>query len=123
MLNKEMTNEELKYKIVKIIQGVPFWENPLGWFGINERAAEKLADALIERGLTFDRNTAVLAERMDAKTLICKAQRYDEMKHRAEVAEKALEILNGYECISNPIRYYMKQAEKENEEKKSEKRP
>lgn len=37
----------------------------------------------------------------------------DEYKHRAEVAERALEILNDYECLSNPIRYYMKQAEKE----------
>lgn len=37
----------------------------------------------------------------------------DEYKHRAEVAERALEILDDYECLSNSIRYYMKQAEKE----------
>lgn len=39
-------------------------------------------------------------------------------EHRAEVAERALEILNDYECLSNPIRYYMKQAEKELQEEK-----
>lgn len=38
---------------------------------------------------------------------------FEEQKYWREVAERALEILNDYECISNPIRYYMKQAEKE----------
>lgn len=41
---------------------------------------------------------------------------FEEQKYWREVAERALEILNDYECISNPIRYYMKQAEKELEE-------
>lgn len=36
-----------------------------------------------------------------------------EAEHRAKVAERALEILNDYECISNSIEYYMEQAEKE----------
>ena len=46
---------------------------------------------------------------------------FEEQKYWREVAERALEILNDYECISNPIRYYMKQAEKElSEEKENE---
>lgn len=52
------------------------------------------ADALIAAGLTFDKTMAVLAERENCKTLIQKAQYYDQMKHRAEVAELAL--LNVY---------------------------
>ena len=52
------------------------------------------ADALISAGLTFDKTMAVLAERENCKTLIQKAQYYDQMKHRAEVAELAL--LNVY---------------------------
>lgn len=46
------------------------------------------ADALIAAGLTFDKTMAVLAERENCKTLIQKAQYYDQMKHRAEVEEK-----------------------------------
>ena len=43
---------------------------------------------------------------------------FEEQKYWREVAERALEILNDYECLSNPIRYYMKQAEKELQEEK-----
>ena len=136
-----MSNEELKYKIVKTIRGVALWETPSDWFGINERVAEKLADALIERGLAFDENTAVLAERTDAKTLMCKAQRYDEMKRRVEVAERALRnALNNDTCYfcnekihcrcehrdwgsDECIKSLLQQAEKELAEEKSEKRP
>lgn len=52
------------------------------------------ADALLAAGLTFDKTMAVWAERENCKTLIQKAQYYDQMKHRAEVAELAL--LNVY---------------------------
>lgn len=43
---------------------------------------------------------------------------FGEQKYWREVAEKALQILDDYECLSNPIRYYMKQAEKELQEEK-----
>ena len=88
-----MTNKELKNKIIKTIRGVSLWEDSSGWYGIGKPTAEKLADALIAVGLTFDKTTAVLSERADAKTLTLKAQYYDEMKHRAEVAEKAFSFL------------------------------
>lgn len=67
------------------------------WFPCEvDRLADSLADALIAAGIG------------DVK----------KAEHRAEVAERALEILNDYECLSNPIRYYMKQAEKELQEEK-----
>ena len=75
-----MTNEELKKKICDIIALY------VSAYGDDER----IADALIAAGLTFDKTTAILAERTNGKTLIHKAQYYDEMKHRAEVAERAL---------------------------------
>ena len=59
----------------------------------------RLADALIAAGLTFDKTKAILAERANSKTLIQKAQYYDQMKHRAEVAERALcNALNDDSC-------------------------
>ena len=36
-----------------------------------------------------------------------------ETEHRTEVAERALQILDDYECLCNPIDYYMKRAEEE----------
>ena len=52
-----------------------------------------IADALIAAGLTFDKATAILAKRTNGKTLILKAQYYDQIKHKAKVAEKALRIV------------------------------
>ena len=64
-----------------------------------------------------------LRQELKAQELAANAYRiwFAEQKYWREVAERALEILNDYECISNPIRYYMKQAEKElSEEKENE---
>ena len=64
-----------------------------------------------------------LRQELKAQELAANAYRIwvAEQKYWREVAERALEILNDYECISNPIRYYMKQAEKElSEEKENE---
>lgn len=81
-----MTIDELKKKIVEIFS--PY---------VAERWHEHITDAIIAAGLTFDKTTAILAERTNSKTLIHKAQYYDEMKLRAEVAERAL---------NNCVEYY-----------------
>lgn len=75
-----MTEQELREKIKKIV--APYVS---GW-----GEDEAIASDLIAAGLTFDKTMAVLAERANSKTLIQKAQYYDQMKHRAEVAETAL---------------------------------
>lgn len=98
-----MANDELKKKIAQIIadyfcpQGnthKSLWgDDRLCYSKMNFAECEWVAectDALIAAGLTFDKTTAILAERTNSKTLIHKAQYYDEMKHRAEVAERAL---------------------------------
>ena len=38
---------------------------------------------------------------------------FEEQKYWREVAERALQILDDYECLCNPIDYYMKRAEEE----------
>ena len=86
-------NDELKKKIISALQSVEFITEK-GWCGqcISLRLDySAIADALIAAGLTFDKTMAILAERTNSKTLIHKAQYYDEMKHRAEVAERALD--------------------------------
>lgn len=82
-----MTNDELKKKIVDVVAMAILEADELPFV----ETAEYIADALIAAGLTFDKTTAILAERTNSKTLIHKAQYYDEMKHRAEVAERALD--------------------------------
>lgn len=85
-----MTNkDELKKKIREIIDSSCSF-----YYGSNvhmdDEQENAIADALISAGLTFDKTMAVLAERENCKTLIQKAQYYDQMKHRAEIAERAL---------------------------------
>lgn len=86
-----MTNEELKKKIVEIIISAIWKDAEADYDSTDETEACSIADALIAAGMG------------DVK----------EAEHRVAIAERALEILNDYECLSNPIRYYMKQAEKE----------
>ena len=81
--------QELKEKIVEILKKEIEYVVVCG-SSVKNVAIEHIADALIAAGLTFDKTTAILAERTNRKTLILKAQYYDEMKHRAEVAERAL---------------------------------
>lgn len=84
-----MNNDELKKKIEDILEEYNFeTDDGKGWI----LDTEEIADALITAGLTFDKTTAILAERTNGKTLIHKAQYYDEMKHRAEVAENELKL-------------------------------
>ena len=96
-----MTNDELKKKILEIFEKAigDWYEKDDGLFAEgytpeegDNRLKAFMADALIAAGLTFDETTAILAERTNGKTLIHKAQYYDEMKHRAEVAENELKL-------------------------------
>lgn len=96
-----MTKEELKKKIINLLDEATgsWYEDEDGMFAEGYSAEEgdnrfkaHVADALIAAGLTFDKTTAILAERTNGKTLIHKAQYYDEMKHRAEVAENELKL-------------------------------
>ena len=120
-------NDELKKKIISALQSVEFITEK-GWCGqcISLRLDySAIADALIAAGLTFDKATAILAKRTNGKTLILKAQYYDQMKHRADVAEKALKIVcrmqenlnilvDGRPWTKEEIyNRYIKQAEKE----------
>ena len=121
-----MTEQELREKVKNIVHNELLYEEikPFG-NGTYAKEASKSADALISAGLTFDKTMAVLAERKNCKTLIQKAQYYDQMKHRAEVAERALRVLarkfvifafpNGdwKELIEQLVKEIKEQAEKE----------
>ena len=78
-----MTNDELKKKIVETILRKVK--------AIQFARAEQIADALIAAGIG------------DVK----------EAEHRAEVAERALELMARGECTFASPEYYKKQAEKE----------
>ena len=115
-----MTEQELRESIFYIIMSRKFTDSFGDEMGIDEEMAKQLADTLIAAGLTFDKTTAILAKRTNGKTLILKAQYYDQMKHRAEVAEKAARDLIAYYCgytiqkdIDNSLRVALQQAEQE----------
>ena len=117
-----MTNEELKKKIVEILDNNIRWQ-PYYYISrgiVYEDDLKNIADALIAAGLTFDKTTAILAKRTNGKTLILKAQYYDQMKRRAEVAERAARDLIAYYCgytiekdIDSSLRVALQQAEQE----------
>lgn len=104
-----MNNEELKKKIAEIIDdGIIHGEDSCGM--PTSKTIENIADALISAGLTFDKTTAILAERTNSKTLILKAQYYDEMKHRAESAERALK--NACEDVKETVSFLIELSER-----------
>lgn len=93
-----MNNDELKKKIVDIlsdnIRWVPYYFISRGI--VYEDDLKNIADALIEAGIgdvKENENRARAAE-FAAKTVTDKAiRKYKEMKHRAEVAERAVHFL------------------------------
>ena len=134
-----MTEQELKDKIVEVLD-----KNKSKWLEVNEPLSgygepyieihrDKLANALIAAGLTFDGEYKKLYE--DEK-VISQSLRgtswqfkgwYNEQKHRAEVAERAARDLIAYYCgytiendIDNSLSVALQQAEKELAEEKKE---
>lgn len=145
-----MNNDELKKKIVDIlsdnIRWVPYYFISRGI--VYEDDLKNIADALIEAGIgdvkeaerksfVFKNELAFTIHRARAAELVAKTAaetgilKYEEMKHRAEVAERALDLcetayilaLNGreHEGISQQAivsdlgvhGFFMAQAEKE----------
>lgn len=121
-----MTEQELREKIIETLE--KGGRNFLKSKETNVSIYEYYADALITAGLTFDKTTAILAKRTNGKTLILKARYYNQMKHRAEIAERAARDLIAYYCgytiqkdIDNSLRIALLQAEQElAEEKKND---
>ena len=91
-----MTNEELKKKIVEIIQSVDFYDGLLYRYCIDIATADKLADALIAAGIGD----------------------VEEAEHRAEVAEQKATAWK--DCANKWQKYYKEQAEREIEEGKKD---
>lgn len=87
-----MTNEELKKKIIEIIQGVDFYDGLLYRYCIDIATADKLADALIAAGIGDVKKRNEL--KVELRSKIDYIHEQDEViayyKHRAEVAERAL---------------------------------
>ena len=127
-----MNNDELKKKIVDIIQ-MKLQECPFQPLGITYgEAAEYVADALIAAGIgdvKESENKATAAELVAQAAASTAIKKIAEWKHRAEVAEKALEhAVNVYiahtETSSKKkwrYKYFLREAEKElAEERKSD---
>lgn len=99
-----MTNEELKKKIVEIIQSVDFYDGLLYRYCIDIATADKLADALIAAGIGD----------------------VGEWKHKAEIADRALTntcailYAQGVEYPYSDEEWQLQQAEKELAEGKKE---
>lgn len=96
-----MTNDELKRKIVEIIS--PY---------VVERWHDKIADKLIAAGIGD-----VKEAELDRKAYEVASNQYriwfEEQKYRAEVSERALELMARGECTFASPEFYKKQAEKE----------
>ena len=93
-----MAEEELKKKIVEIIINAIWKDAEADYDSTDETEAGSIAEALIAAGIG------------DVK----------EAEHRAEVAERSLELMARGECTFASPEYYKEQAEKELAEERNE---
>ena len=114
-----MTNEELKKKIVEIIQSVDFYDGLLYRYCIDIATADKLADALIAAGIGDVGETKEKLKKINERILLGDIIACDlsakcaEYKYRAEVAERALQIADELGELCGRKEDYVQQAEKE----------
>lgn len=131
-----MTNEELKKKIVEILDNNIRWQ-PYYYISrgiVYEDDLKNIADALIAAGLKFDTIVSHTAtfDLMQQEQINSLERRCAQAEHRAEVSERALlyavseyrcdecpceecnaEIRGSNECIDLIIKTYKEQVEKE----------
>lgn len=105
-----MNNDELKKKIVGIVSNILLSKIMKGKYILKDGDIERIADALIEAGIgdvkeaerksfVFKNELAFTIHRARAAELVAKTAaetgilKYEEMKHRAEVAERAVHFL------------------------------
>lgn len=118
-----MNNDQLKNKIMGIISTVLLSKVMKEKYILKCGDIERIADALIEAGIgdvkeaerksfVFKNELAFTIHRARAAELVAEAaaetgiEKMAEMKHRAEVAERALE--KACECIANTFNPYWK---------------
>lgn len=97
-----MTEHELREKIKNILSDNMRWQPYYSIMRgiVYEQDLDNLADALIEKGMIFvDERTIILSNRMSGKTLIHKAQYYDQMKQKVKSYKKALKSLARQYCL------------------------
>lgn len=105
-----MNNDELKKKIVGIVSNILLSKIMKGKYILKDGDIERIADALIAAGIgdakeaerksfVFKNELAFTIHRARAAELVAKTAaetgilKYEEMKHRAEVAERAVHFL------------------------------
>ena len=106
-----MTDKELKKKIVEVVNQWHMFQNRdmnghTIWL---TNDSEKLADALIEAGIGDVETTKKIGAHATAMAVLRAAK----AEYRAEVAERALELMARGECTFASPAYYKEQAEKE----------
>lgn len=105
-----MTNDELKKKIVDTIMQIK---------GYSVLQAEQIANALIAAGIGDVKDVEAEANRYEMlyklqnRDMALAERRAHDAEHRAEVAERALELMARGECTFASPEYYKEQAELE----------
>ena len=100
-----MTNDELKKKILSIVRGAMLEADELPFI----ETTDNIADALIAAGIGDLETVQKIAASATAMAVLEAAK----AEHRAEVAERALELMARGECTFASPEYYKKQAKKE----------
>ena len=100
-----MTNDELKKKILTIVRGAMLEADELPFI----ETTDNIADALIAAGIGDVETVQKIAASATAMAVLEAAT----AEHRAEVAERALELMARGECTFASPEYYKEQAELE----------
>lgn len=107
-----MNNDELKKKILSIVRGAMLEADELPFI----ETTDNIADALIAAGIGDVETLRKIGVSATTKAILEAAT----AEHRAEVAERALELMARGECTFSSPEYYKKQAEKELAEEKDD---
>lgn len=140
-----MTNEELKKKIIEILEETEYeWTEEKNGY-ILQIFYDKLADALIEAGIgdvselkkhrviveqspvhtddncyILPNPSPIIKQLYSGEEVEQISKERDEYKRRAEVAERALQIADALGELCGEKEYYTKRAERELQEKKKD---
>ena len=110
-----MTNDELKKKILTIVRGAMLEADELPFI----ETTDNIANALIAAGIGDVKDVEAEANRYEMlyklqnRDMALAERRAHDAEHRAEVAERALELMARGECTFASPEYYKEQAELE----------
>ena len=119
-MNREETKKKLVEELKKAMAPIEYGGDREHAPEVHYPSEEEIADALIAAGLRFGETLTATFDLMALEREHDLERRLANAEHRAEVAERALQLMARGECTFASPEYYREQAEKELAEEEKE---